>query len=61
MNKLLTTNDVLLLVPVSRTKFFDMIKFFQFPKPCKRLGPRKPLWTEKIVIDWIESKNEKTF
>ena len=48
-------NQVLELVPVSRSGIYHMIARGEFPA-AKKLGSRSAAWSKKEVRDWIDEK-----
>ncbi len=53
MNNLLTTTQVLKLVPYSRTKLCEMVDNGDFPLPNKTSYKKKWLFDESEVNNWI--------
>jgi prophage regulatory protein len=47
--------EVLKMVPVSKTKWYAMIKANDAPRPVG-LGPRSVAWVKEDIEKWIEGK-----
>lgn len=43
------------LIPVSRSKFWDMVKKHEFPQPLK-ISEAITAWRGSDIIAWLESK-----
>jgi prophage regulatory protein len=55
-NRLLRLRDVLALLPISRTSFYDGIKIGLYPQPIK-LGKRTSAWRERDIHEFIDRMN----
>lgn len=53
-NKLLRINQVLALVPVGRSSWWDGCRTGRYPKPIK-LGPRTTVWRAEDIAAFIEN------
>ena len=53
-NKLLRINQVLALVPVGRSSWWEGCRTGRYPKPIK-LGPRTTVWRAEDIAAFIES------
>jgi predicted DNA-binding transcriptional regulator AlpA len=51
---LLTVDDVLREIRVSRVTFYGMLKRGEFPEPT-RIG-RRTMWEPAVVRAWVESR-----
>ncbi len=54
-NRILGWNELLQLLPYSRTQLWRLIRAGQFPAPMQ-LGGRKVGWRESTIEAWIESR-----
>lgn len=54
MNSIMTTKQVLAIVPFSRTKLLQLINENKFPAPNKSFGKRKWLFNGKDIKQWIK-------
>ena len=52
-NKLLRINQVLALVPVGRSSWWEGCRTGRYPKPIK-LGPRTTVWRAEDITAFIE-------
>jgi predicted DNA-binding transcriptional regulator AlpA len=53
--KYLTLSEVALIVPLSKQTIRQMAKSGEFPAPIN-LSPKKPLWIEAEVRNWLNEK-----
>ena len=53
-NKLLRINQVLALVPVGRSSWWEGCRTGRYPKPIK-LGPRTTVWRAEDIAAFIEN------
>lgn len=53
-NRLLRLNQVLELIPISKSSWWAGCKSGRFPKPIK-LGPRTTVWRETDIIAILEN------
>ena len=56
--RLLRINQVLALVPVGRSSWWEGCRTGRYPKPIK-LGPRTTVWKAEDILAFIESVNSQ--
>jgi prophage regulatory protein len=59
-NRLLRLRDVLVVIPIAKSTWYEGIAAGHFPKPVK-LGVRAALWREKDILDLIEHGAARSF
>lgn len=53
--ELIRINEVIRIIPLSKSNIYSMIKTGAFPKPIN-IGGRSVAWNRKDIKQWIEQK-----
>ena len=53
---LLTVNDIVRLLKISRSTLYKMIANGDFPPPSVRLPNGRPRWFEEVVAEWLNGR-----